>query len=330
MTKTETCKVYRKKYPNMPTLTLAKLIMDKEPETFISLENIRSFLRRIEGKMGKSQREIYKAAHGDMYMDKARSNSPFDDLPKSSAKGRTAVNVDGSRILFLSDIHFPYHCQKSLTIALNYGKDNKADCIYLNGDVLDFYQLSDFEKDPRKRKLSHELKQAHDFFAILRREFPKAHIYFKEGNHEERYWRFMRIKAPQLLDVEAFDLPGLLKLSEFNIHYIPGKTKANIGALSVFHGHEFGKSTFSPVNVARGLYMRAKANAICGHSHQTSEHTERDVNGKMVTTWSVGCLSELSPDYSPYNKWNHGFAFITRDEKNFSVQNIRIYRGRIV
>jgi hypothetical protein len=219
---------------------------------------------------------------------------------------------------------------ESLRIALKYGHDHGADCIFLNGDTLDFHDLSDYEKDPKKRRLGHELKQAHSFFDILRREFPKAHIYFKEGNHEERYWRFMRVKAPQLLDVQAFDLPGLLKLPEFNIQFIPGRTKANIGALSVFHGHEFGKSTFSPVNVARGLYMRAKANAICGHSHQTSEHSSTDVNRKMVTTWSVGCLSELSPDYSPYNNWNNGFAFIERNGKDFSVQNIRIYRGRIV
>jgi predicted phosphodiesterase len=330
MTKTDVCKGYRIKYPDMPTMTLAKLIMEKEPELFLDVENIRGLLRRIEGKMGKAQREIYKGAHGDMYMDKPRPINPFDDLPKSSAKKRTPVNVEGNRILFLSDIHIPYHDIESLRIALKYGHDHGADCIFLNGDTLDFHDLSDYEKDPKKRRLGHELKQAHSFFDILRREFPKAHIYFKEGNHEERYWRFMRVKAPQLLDVQAFDLPGLLKLPEFNIQFIPGRTKANIGALSVFHGHEFGKSTFSPVNVARGLYMRAKANAICGHSHQTSEHTERDVNGKMVTTWSVGCLSELSPDFSPYNKWNHGFAFITREGKDFSVQNIRIYRGRIV
>jgi hypothetical protein len=140
----------------------------------------------------------------------------------------------------------------------------------------------------------------------------------------------MRIKAPELLDIEAFTLASLLKLSEYNIQYIAGRTKANISNLSVFHGHEFGNSVFSPVNVARGLYMRAKATSICGHSHQTSEHTERDVNDKMITTWSVGCLCELSPDYSPYNKWNHGFAFIKTNGSDFHVQNIRIYKGRII
>jgi predicted phosphodiesterase len=301
--------------------------MKENPALYSTVHGCRTALLRIEGKLGKKEMSAKK----DKSLFRGpRPHNPFDDLPKSSSKDRKHIEVEGSRILFLSDIHFPYHNEKSLQVALKYGHEQKADCIYLNGDIIDCYQLSSFEKDPKKRRFSYELKQVHKFFEILRREFPKANIYFKEGNHEERYWRFMRIKAPELLDIEAFTLASLLKLGEYNIQYIAGRTKANMGALSVFHGHEFGSSTFSPVNVARGLYMRAKANAICGHSHQTSEHTERDVNGKMVTTWSVGCLSELSPDYAPYNKWNHGFAFITREGSDFRVSNVRIYKGRIV
>lgn len=326
MTPTEILIEYRTRFPNTPNLTLAKKICKEHPALYATVESCRGALRRIEGKGGDKNTKIkYK----DRYVP-PRSPNPFDDLPKTSAKSRKHMSVDGNRILFLSDIHFPYHDQQSLTTALNYGKEHDADCIYLNGDVIDCYQLSSFEKDPKKRKFSHELKQVHKFFEILRREFPKAKIYFKEGNHEERYWRFMRIKAPELLDIDAFTLAALLKLSEFNIEYIGGRTKAIIGKLSVFHGHEFGSTVFSPVNVARGLYMRAKANAICGHSHQTSEHTERDINDKMITTWSVGCLCELSPDFSPYNKWNHGFAFIKTDGNNFNVQNIRIYQGKII
>jgi predicted phosphodiesterase len=321
------CREYLKRFPNTPTLTLAKKIIKEHPALFVNVESCRSTLQRLQGKKGDKMR---KRTQDKSLFNEHKPLNPFADIPKSSSQERARINIEGSRILFLSDIHFPYHNEKALNIALNYGKANDVDCIYLNGDVIDCYQLSSFERDPRKRQFSYELKQVQKFFEILRREFPKAHIYFKEGNHEERYWRFMRIKAPELLDIEAFSLSSLLKLDEFNIQYIPGRTKSNIGALSVFHGHEFGNSTFSPVNVARGLYMRAKANAICGHSHQTSEHTERDVNNKMVTTWSVGCLSELSPDYSPYNKWNHGFAFITSNGNEFTVQNMRIYKGKVM
>ncbi len=322
----DVCREYRKKFPNTPNMTLAKKICKENPALYVNVDSCRTALRRVEGKLGPES----KTTRDKSLFVEHRPYNPFADLPKSDAKDRKHMEVEGKRILFLTDIHFPYHNPKSLELALNYGKEHNADTIYLNGDILDCYQLSTFEKDPRKRRFSEELKQVHKFFEILRREFPKANIYFKEGNHEERYWRFMKIKAPELLDIEAFSLASLLNLDKFNIQYIGGRTKATIKKLSVFHGHEFGHSVFSPVNVARGLYMRAKATSICGHSHQTSEHTERDVNDKMITTWSVGCLCELSPEYAPYNKWGHGFAFITVEGTDFHVKNMRIYKGRIV
>jgi len=69
-----------------------------------------------------------------------------------------------------------------------------------------------------------------------------------------------------------------------------------------------------------------------GHNHQTSEHTETDMNGKSVTTWSLGCLSELNPAYMPLNKWNHGFAIVDLSDngEDFHVKNYRIHKGKIL
>ena len=89
--------------------------------------------------------------------------------------------------------------------------------------------------------------------------------------------------------------------------------------------------TFSPVNIARGLFLKAKVSAMQGHNHQTSEHTETDMNGRITTTWSVGCLSELHPMYMPLNKWNHGFAFVeVQPDGDFQVQNKRIHKGEVL
>ena len=52
-----------------------------------------------------------------------------------------------------------------------------------------------------------------------------------------------------------------------------------LGALNLVHGHEFGGSIFSPVNIARGLFLPGKVSAMQGHNHQTSEHTESNMNG---------------------------------------------------
>lgn len=76
--------------------------------------------------------------------------------------------------------------------------------------------------------------------------------------------------------------------------------------------------------------MKGKVSAIQGHNHQVSEHTEPDMNGRIVTTWSQGCLCELHPEYLPINKWAHGFAIVDIDKEDFQVRNKRIFKGKIL
>lgn len=252
-------------------------------------------------------------------------------LPQSDTKDKTIIDIEGKKVLMLFDIHIPYHDIKALHLAINYGVKNGCDTVLLGGDFIDCYEISSFEKEKSKRSFKSELQLTKQFFSFLRFKFPKARIYAKMGNHEERYERYIRKNASALDGIEDFELGNLLDFDKFGIDIIHGKQLARINSLAVVHGHEFGKSTFSPVNVARGLYLRAKSSAICGHSHQTSEHTEKDINGRLTTCWSVGCLSELTPEYAPFAKYNHGFAVVTkRGKEGFNVQNFRIHEGQIL
>ena len=327
-TKSELARELRSRFPDAPTLTLAKKLAKEHFETFLSVEEARSILRYIEGKNGlKSRKDL---GHKTTFVkEKERSKNPFN-LPKSYAKGRKHFDIKGQKVLILSDIHIPYHDIDALSVAIQTGIDEGVDTVVLNGDALDCHMISDFVKDPKKRKFKDELYAMRSFLSELRGQFPQAEIVYKEGNHEERYWRYMRVKAPELFDIDAFDFPTLTHCDKHDIKWLDGKSKLNIGGLSIFHGHEFGKQFLPSVNVARGLFLKTKANAMCGHHHQTAEHTERDVNGKVITCWGVGCLSELSPDYNPYSKYNHGFAIITRGmNKAFHVKNYRIHEGAI-
>lgn len=77
--------------------------------------------------------------------------------------------------------------------------------------------------------------------------------------------------------------------------------------------------------------MRGKVSAFQGHNHATSSHTESDMNGKVVTTYSLGCLCELHPEYMPLNKWNWGFAEVDLDDngQDFEFRNHTIYKGKV-
>lgn len=53
-------------------------------------------------------------------------------------------------------------------------------------------------------------------------------------------------------------------------------------------------------------------------------------SGKVVSTWTTGCLCGLHPEFARMNEWNHGFAYVTSDiDGAFTVENKRIVDGRI-
>jgi predicted phosphodiesterase len=320
---------------DLPSKSLAQLIYKKNKKVFKDVENARDIVRYYRGQKGDENRK--RSGAKKFSTEKAQHakslgvSNPFG-LPETDEEEWPPFELPkgATRILLLSDIHVPYHNIQSLTVAIKYGKEKKCNAVVLNGDTLDCYALSRYEKDPRKRKFSEELESCRELLGILQKEL-QCPIYFKLGNHEERYEAYLRTKAPELLGTSEFTLDTLLKFGQYGCTLIQDKRIIKAGRLNILHGHEFGRSVFSPVNPARGYYMRAKASVICGHNHQTSEHTENNLEGKIVTTWSTGCLCEMHPQYMPINKWNHGFAFVDVDpsDGSYEVDNFRIIDGRL-
>jgi predicted phosphodiesterase len=321
MTKVDLCNEYREKYGwDMPTLKLARIIYKDNPLLFNGVEGVRLTLRNIEGK--SSNRTRVRKQIPD------RPKNPYN-LPESDEAVYEPYVIDAKRLLVLSDIHIPYHSINALTCAFDYAKKEKPDAILLNGDTIDFFGLSRFMKDPKKRSVAHELQAFKELVDVIKKTF-NAKIYYKMGNHCERYEHFLWMKAHELVGIEEFDFSNIIKARAEGIEIIKDKRIMKAGDLNIIHGHEFGGSVFSPVNIARGLFLRGKVSAMQGHNHQTSEHTESNMNGEITTTWSLGCLSELHPAYLPINKWNWGFGIIDIDGQNFEVRNKRIFKGKVL
>ena len=239
--------------------------------------------------------------------------------------------MDSKRCLILSDLHIPFHERAPLIMALEYGYKHNIDSILLNGDFVDFYSCSHWQTDPRKRDFQNEINICRDILGYIRDGFPDAQIILKTGNHEERYYRYLAVKAPELLGVDKFELISIFGLDDCDVALVDDRRIIKFGKLSIIHGHEFGRTISSPVNPARGLYLRGKDTALCGHFHAASKHNEPNMNGKMTTCFSVGCLCDLHPDYSPINRWGHGFAIVDRidEDGKFEVWNKDIIDGRI-
>jgi len=238
--------------------------------------------------------------------------------------------IQGKKILVLCDVHIPYHNKASLELALKDGLENKVDTLLFLGDFMDCYSESFWEKDPRKRHMQDELDTYFQVMETIRNMFPTEVIHYVIGNHEERHERYLMVKAPELASLDYLSFEQFFKADKYNIQIIKDKRITKIGKLNCIHGHEFGKSIFSPVNPARGLYLKGKSTAIAGHWHQTSNHVETSMTGQMTSCWSVGALCDLHPRYRPMNSWNHGYAIITNiDGSNFHVENKKIINNQI-
>ena len=311
------------KYPNIPNLTLAKKAYKDEPKLFSTVEHARSLIRFERG------------ASGSINKDKRRDKSNFKplgwqgQLPESLTEEAKEWKLPKaiSRVLVLSDIHIPFHDSSAIQAALEYGKSKDVQAIFLNGDTLDFYQLSFHEKDPRKCSIADELEIGREFLKYLRDNF-SCPIYFIKGNHEIRLERYLRLKAPELLDISDFELKILLRFGENNITEIPYGSKVYFGKLLVEHGDKMKGS--GGVNPARTLLLKFKRPTLCGHFHRESEATQRVYDGKILKAWSSGCLCELEPGYMPVNEWGHGATHVEVDHKTgeFIVDNFSIINGK--
>lgn len=253
-------------------------------------------------------------------------------MPKAKQlPDRTPYQIDGpASVLVLPDIHVPYHDMTAVQVALAWGKKRKPTHILLNGDFIDFEAVSAWDGDPADRNLKVELDTAKEMLRHIRSVFPKQPIIYKEGNHDERLRKYIWKHAPELSGLPSITLPELLEFDEIGITCVGDKKKVRLGALTVFHGHEYRTPMTNPVNPARGLFLRAITSSLCSHYHQRSEHSEPTADGKLITTWSTGCLCQLSPNYQPYGKWCHGFAFVqVKKDGVFDVLNPRIIKGNV-
>lgn len=322
----ELVKEYLLRFKNVKDRTIANKIFNENKTVFKTYENCRSAVRYYRGHKGSDARG--KIADTEFVKPITHDRNPFN-LPESYANIREDYKLPkaATNILMISDIHFPYQENEVLSLILQYGVDKKVNTIYLNGDIIDMYQASFHEKDPRVRSIKAELDTVRAFFDVLKNTFPNAKIYYKEGNHEARLSRYLRVKAPELLDCEEFELPSLLKLGERGIEWIPNIQAVKIGKLYALHGNEFKGG--GGVNPARAYYLKSKVSMIAGDKHRTSEHTEQSLNGEIVTCWSTACCCELNPHYMPYNTWNWGAAhIIVHPDGDFNVTNFRIIKTK--
>jgi predicted phosphodiesterase len=289
-------------------------------------------VRYYAGSDGKFNQKfaVTKNLFRDREVGEMLRQNPFG-LPASSMDNWKPMRfpLQSGRVLALGDAHMPYHDQKAITLALQWGIDNGyTDAVFLAGDMLDCYQLSRFDRDPSKPKFIQELECFKRFLDAIHKAMPSAVVIWKHGNHESHLTRYFKTKAPELFGLQEFIWDKYLDLEQRGVTIIKEDVPLYVGKLNIIHGHELLGSN-SQVNPARGAYLKSVECIIEWHWHRTSMHAETSFSRRLDTAWSVGCTCSLWPEYTRINKWNHGFAGMEIRGKDFDIENKRIVQGMV-
>ena len=332
--KTEIVRAACAQFKELPSLTLARVLYKKHRRLFTSSNSAYCAVRYQRGNRGVQNRKAL--ASKDLVRPNGTTGFVWD-FPRSSAPSYSPVHLDERRTLILSDIHVPFHDRAAIEAVIHRAKRGDPSCILLNGDVCDFFSVSRFDRNPTESSLKKEIDLTRQFLGWLRQQFPKARLIYKLGNHDEWFDKYLFRKAPELFGVSGVSLQHLTTAKIDSIEAVEGvewvddQRKIMIGKLNVYHGHELGKGSIAPpVNPARGLFMRTIECGLQGHLHKDSQHSETSANGKLISTWSTGCLCGLYPRYARINKWTHSAAMVDLSGGQFSVDPIRLLNGKIL
>jgi hypothetical protein len=323
-------KEYLGRFPKIGALTLAKKIYAENSVVFKDVEAARTIIRYYIGQKGNQGRSELKTKQ---FIREARDTvSPYG-IPESDCKSWEPIHVPEryNNGLAFSDTHFPYHDKRAIDSMLEFTlqHDPKTNFILINGDGIDCYQLSKFNRDMRNRSFSDELWEWVEFLNILQNIFPGVKIYWKLGNHERRWQNYLRVKAPELLDMEENKFGNIIKIRGVENIEVIDEQLIYTGRLPWLHGHELPGAASSPVSPARGLSLKTLTSSVVAHHHKSSAQSETDLKGKLMSWWSLGCLCGLHPEWALINKWNHGFAKIRTEGQEFEMENYKIYNGKV-
>jgi len=228
----------------------------------------------------------------------------------------------------INDLHAPFHDKQAVKVCFAVIKAIQPQEIDIAGDLLDFYQLSKFDKNPIQiGTIQEHINIGRDLLVELRDANPDADIYFHVGNHCDRLRRYLWSIAKELAGLDCLDLKELLDLAKLKIKLVDYEEGRVVnGIFSVSHG---SIASIHSAFTAKRTFEKQGGNGIVGHSHRGGSFYKTDKFGTHGY-WENFCLCELEPDYIKHPNWQHGFTIVNYIGDRFFVEQIPIVKGKCV
>jgi predicted phosphodiesterase len=230
-----------------------------------------------------------------------------------------------------NDWHVPFHDKEVMRLFLSWCKENKPDVIHINGDFIDFPQISKYDKDPaRILHLQDDLDKGIEIFGQIRKANPTAKIYFEDGNHEGRIKSY-KWSRPELSKLRSMNVQTMLEMERFKIHYLPyGVPYIWQNKFMIYHGSIARQAAGAS---AKGELEKWGVSGISGHTHRGSCYSKTDAAGEKVWYENFCMCMKQKVDYIVgVPNWQHGFSVIyfNNKDKEYYVQQVPIINHRFM
>jgi predicted phosphodiesterase len=222
------------------------------------------------------------------------------------------------RVLIASDLHGCYLDKRAYSVFLQVAASFEWDLCILNGDVLDFSQLSSHDKKIGgfQREFADEFTleeeiafTKEEIFKPLRKALDKSKILMRLGNHETRYLSIAESNSQALVNLlktmkknKSLYLEDVLSLDKFGID-LSYNGEDTFGSFTVIHGVKTSKG-------AAKANLMTYGSGTSGHTHRMNAYTE-NMRGKISGWWESGCLRKVkNVEYLPLGArpdWSQGY-----------------------
>lgn len=232
------------------------------------------------------------------------------------------------KVMITGDYHIPYLNNKVYNLMKNYAKQYQPDTFIINGDFLDMYSLSRFDRNPkRKTSFAQELEIGKIILKDLRKTIPNTEIIMLAGNHEKRLTKYLW-NNNELFDLGVLDIQELMDLKTYKIRYIDADVdywKETDGTLTIadtiimhgdgrLNGASYSKNSgYSAMNTVKNNM----SNICMNHTHRLAKVYVKDLVGL-----ECGCLCNCPSSYN----WKNGFATFEHyrgESVNFKTYEIK-------
>ncbi len=251
---------------------------------------------------------------------------------------KTSKTQKWQLVVVANDFQVPFHDEDALALFKRFLRKEKPAWLILNGDFMDFWEISNFDHTPRTGKeFLEEIRIGKKILKSFRRILPRARITWIEGNHEFRLRKYLIKNASELYGLPGLSVPELFDLKKVNIEYVPCHPVASkfmdtfikVGSLYVGHWDTVAKEGGY---TAKRLVDDKGVSLLQGHTHRFGAHARTTVDGRIILGIENFCMCSRTATYVNHPNWQLGFSVIYLEPRSgqFQWYPIMLSNGTVI